>query len=269
MIATNKYLVLWKKSAESIARAEVNSDRKVRIHLFTDQPEQARIWWLEQNTEIELKTYRIPNYVWPDATLLRYEIISKCAEFLTEDVLIYLDSDMLVDREFLSTLFPMQWRNGIALVKHPGFYHPRGAVGLIERLKNPYLYFQDLKFFKYLKNGMGAWETNPMSSAYVDRRNRSCYVHGAIWMGMNQEFKIMISLLEETSRGDRLKGIVPIWHDESHLNWYSATHSVTLLDPRYSWYSEYKFLRHLSPFVESMNKDKMHFVRENGNDFNV
>ena len=269
MIATNKYLELWKKSAESFLQVEVNFDRKIRIHLFTDQPEQAHIWWLEQDTEIELRTYKIPNYLWPDATLLRYEIISKHAEFLEEDVLIYLDSDMLVAKEFLSTLFPTKWRNGIALVKHPGFYRPKGAAGLIERMKNPFLCLQDLKYLKYFKNGMGAWETNPMSSAYVDRPNRTCYVHGAIWMGKNKEFKSMISLLEETSRIDRTKSIVPIWHDESHLNWFNSTHSVTVLDSRYSWYSDYKFLRHLDPFVESMNKDQMLFVRQNGNDFHV
>jgi len=266
MIATNNYIELWKKSAESLNNIQFHQVQNIQIHLFTDQPEDAEIWWLEQNSRIKLKTYKIPNYVWPDATLLRYEIISNHAASLTEEILVYLDSDMLVLKEFISTLTPYDWRSGIALVMHPGFYRTKGLAGLRERIQNPYLWIQDLKFIWRLKNGMGAWETNPISSAHVRRSKRICYVHGAIWLGLNIEFKSMIKLLEKNSKKDKLIGIIPVWHDESHLNWFNATHDVTVLDSRYSWYSEYKHLQHLEPYVESMNKEKMHFMRQSESD---
>lgn len=260
MVATNKYLELWKKSIKSLLLAE-SAISNVVIHLFTDQPQEAEAWWNSLDTKAKLVTYLIPPYKWPEATLYRYKILKHHIAQIDEDVLIYMDSDMMVEREFLSSLRPATWLQGIALVRHPGFYRPGLRNGLWIRCLNPSILMQDLKFILRLKRGMGSWEEREESTSYVPRLKRREYVHGAIWMGNNKELRSMISLLAEHVDCDLMQDIVAVWHDESHLNWYFSNHKVSLLDCRYSWYSSYSHLSHISPYVYSMDKDDMNFQR--------
>ena len=172
-----------------------------------------------------------------------------------------MDSDMIVEREFLSTLRPESWLQGIALVCHPGFYRPSLRNGLRVRCLNPSILMQDFKFILRLKRGMGSWEMRKESTSFVPRLKRREYVHGAIWMGNNKELQSMISLLAEQVDCDLMQDIVAVWHDESHLNWYFSNHKVSLLDCRYSWYPSYSHLNHISPYVYTMDKEEMKFER--------
>lgn len=260
MIATNKYLELWKKSAQSLLLAQ-NENSNITIHLFTDQPENARSWWKSLDTKNELRTYLIPPFKWPEATLLRYKIINDHIALIEEDLLIYMDSDMIVEKEFISSLRPSEWLQGIALVRHPGFYRPNFRNGLRTRRANPSILIQDLKFLLKLYRGMGSWEIRKTSTSFVPRLKRHEYVHGAIWMGKNEELRSMISLLSKHVDQDLQRGLVAVWHDESHLNWYFSNHNVSLLDCNYSWYAAYSHLKHISPYVYSMDKDEMNFQR--------
>lgn len=261
MIATNKYLDLWKTSVASLMENNKEYSEKVTIHLFTDQPDDAENFWKSHSLKGSLKIHKIPPYVWPEATLLRYQIIDKGSEELAEDLLMYLDSDMLVSNNFLKTLHTISWENGIAVVAHPGFYRPIRKFAIRERITNPFLLIQDLKHLIRFRNGFGSWETNPVSSAYVNRKMRKVYVHGAIWMGPNVTFKKLVHDLAFEVQKDLEKEYIAIWHDESHLNSWITRNRFTLLPPSYSWYSEYRHLRHLKPLVESMNKAEISFER--------
>jgi hypothetical protein len=260
MVATNKYLDLWKESVQSLLSAEAGIS-KIKIHLFTDQSSDAEVWWKSLGTSVELVTHSIPPYKWPEATLYRYRILEEHLDEIAEDVLIYLDSDMIVQRAFLSDLNPAEWLQGIALVSHPGFYRPNLRHGIKIRVSNPFILKQDFKYLLRFNQGMGSWETNKKSSAYVPRSNRHQYVHGAIWMGNNLELREMISLLSKRVNQDLRKNHIAVWHDESHLNWFFSNNKVSLLDCRFSWYPSYSHLRHISPYIFSMNKTAMKFAR--------
>jgi hypothetical protein len=260
MVATNKYLDLWKISAQSLLLAEEGKS-KITIHLFTDQPREAEVWWKSLHTTVELVTYSIPPYKWPEATLYRYKILEEHMNAITDEVLIYLDSDMIVQKAFLSELNPAEWIQGIALVSHPGFYRPKLWNGIRIRSINPYILKQDLKYLLRISRGMGSWETKKKSASYVPRLKRHQYVHGAIWMGNNNALKEMISLLAENVTQDLKNNVMAIWHDESHLNWYFSNHKVSLLDCRFSWYPSYPHLSHISSNIYSMDKTSMNFDR--------
>ncbi|CAN2170463.1 Glycosyl transferase, family 6 [Candidatus Nanopelagicaceae bacterium] len=260
MVATNNYLELWKLTVASLLSKKVLSG-DISIHLLTDQPEAAQLWWNMQSTHAELLIYEIPPYKWPEATLLRYEVMADVLDKIKNPILIYLDSDMIVQPEFLTSLEPMTWQNGVAVVCHPGFYRAKGFVGLRERIKNPFLLTQDVRFLFRVGVGMGTWETRRNSRAFVPRANRKTYVHGAIWMGENGAFKEMVCVLAENVQVDLQNGLIAIWHDESHLNWYCSNNIISILDSRFSWYPEYKHLRHFSPLIRSMNKPEMNFER--------
>jgi hypothetical protein len=261
MIATNNYLNLWKKAISSLLENNSEFADELTTHLFTDDPAAAELFWKHQAYKSALKVYKIPSYVWPEATLLRYEIIDSQKDALEEDVLIYLDSDMLVSDKFIHSLAQLEWTEPLAVVVHPGFYRPSKGNRLRERLMNPYLLIQDLKFLLRFGQGFGSWETNPESRAFVNSRLRKVYVHGAIWMGSNSSFKELVLNLSREVREDYDKGLIAKWHDESHLNAWITKRAVTILPPTYSWYSEYQHLKHFSPLVESMNKSQISFER--------
>lgn len=260
MVATNKYLDLWKKSAQSLLLAE-DGKSIFKIHLFTDQSREAEVWWNSLDTSVELVTYAIPPYKWPEATLYRYKILEERMNEMADEVLIYLDSDMIVQKPFLSDLNPAKWLQGIALVSHPGFYRPKLRKGIIIRKNNPFILKQDLKYLLRFSRGMGSWETKKKSASYVPRIKRHEYVHGAIWMGRNKALKEMISCLAKNVNQDLKNNVIAVWHDESHLNWFYSNHKVSLLDCRFSSYPSYRHLSHISPFIYSMDKDAMNFDR--------
>ena len=92
-IATNSYLDFWKKQALSLDKF-LESDSSAKIFLFTDQVNAAKTF-ADQLDKISIEIFEIPNYGWPEATLLRYEILANSPiDWSSNDVFIYLDADM-------------------------------------------------------------------------------------------------------------------------------------------------------------------------------
>ena len=250
-IATGaKYLNYWKNLVISIKTVD-KSLSKVKFYLLTDNPLEAKEFGTEQN--VELQTFKIESYGWPEATLLRYREILKIENQISEPVLIYLDSDMLVMRDFISSLEPDHWENSIALVSHPGFWRPQGKSGAEFYFKNPKIVLKDL--FTFIRFGsLGSWERNSQSFAYVKRTNRKIYVCGGIWMGKRDNLIELIKYCSKNVDLDLQNGYVAIWHDESHLNLWSSAHKSTILNPAYCFDPTYKNLNGLREIVRAVSK---------------
>ena len=261
MVATNDYLTLWKRTAISLDQVLKDHQYQVRIHLFTNLYEEAAEWSLNHLQNLEVKTHKIKGWGWPEATLLRYEFFSAAAKLIVEDVLIYLDSDMDVRKNFLDELNPSAWKNGIAVVRHPGFVTPSGIEGFRTRLKSPSTMIQDLKKIRSLISGFGGWETNQKSEAYLPRKFRKTYVHGAIWFGLREPILDLCRILSQRTQTDLNNSVIACWHDESHLNWYAATTDVSFLDNRFSGAPSYKHLDQWPSYVDSVYKESS-FGRE-------
>lgn len=266
MIATNKYTKLWQQTVEDLMKHESYSAKRIHVHLFTDQADEMIQWWRSKEFSAVLIAHPVPNLIWPDATLLRYKLISEVSSEFTEDVLIYLDSDMRINAPFLSTLEPTDWRNGIALVSHPGFFRRNGIERIIDYIKFPSLIPTDLRNFIKFQPHPGAWENRKHSKSYVPIFHRKNYVHGAIWMGKRGELLNMVRLLAENTATDLNSGLIAKWHDESHLNWFASNNDVTILDATYSGYSEYPWLNRYQSKIGTVNKEEIGFSTLGKND---
>jgi hypothetical protein len=87
----------------------------------------------------------------------------------------------------------------------------------------------------FIRNGVGGfgdWEGRVTSSAFVEKKRRMTYVHGAVWGGRKEEFISACEVLAAQTRLDSNQGLVAKWHDESHLNRLFANSTNPILAPR-------------------------------------
>jgi histo-blood group ABO system transferase len=165
---------------------------------------------------------------WPWMTLGRYKIFTNNSEKLSEmDYLYYCDADMrfesTVGDEVLSDLVATQ---------HPGYYDRRGTP-----------------------------ETNPLSLACVYDHEEMQYFAGGFNGGTSNEYLKMANHISNNIDIDYSKGLIAIWHDESHMNRYFIDNKPTkILDPSYcciEWWIDCPFGRRLLALV----KDNFEFKK--------
>jgi hypothetical protein len=256
MVATNDYLSRWFDAATSLEQSAFLSCKDVRIHLFTNRQQDAQSWASYNLKRIKLVVHQINAWGWPEATLYRYRFINDSSDAFSEEILMYLDSDMQVMQDFTNEVFTSDWDEGLALVQHPGYYRNSGVRGAYDYLTNPKMLLKDKLYLVKGNSGLGAWEENIESSSYVEPNKRKTYVHGAVWLGQREQFLKMCKVLATNVDKDLEFGYIAKWHDESHLNWYYANRPCTLLGVRFSWFKGFKNLRHLEPFICTVEKEK-------------
>ena len=253
MVATNAYLSRWQETVLSLERNSLK-DVNTRIYLFTNRIDEAATWAKVNLQRFELEVYPINGWGWPEATLHRYEVFNAALPHITEEILMYLDSDMEIRSDFSELLNPLYWKNGIALVAHPGYQLPAGVSRLRHFLFNPRKFVRWMVDAVRNSGAQGAWETRSESMAFVPRRRRHIYVHGAIWFGRNSDFGHLCRTLSERVRIDLENGVIAVWHDESHLNWYHSIVGTAVLDGRFSGIDGYRPDRKIDPFIVSVEK---------------
>ena len=67
----------------------------------------------------------------------------------------------------------------------------------------------------------------------------------------------MIELSEQLAERideDSSKGIVAIWHDESHLNWWATMHAHDIASPAYCFSPDFPALKQLRPKIQAVDK---------------
>lgn len=171
--------------------------------------DQEVTYFLFTNKEVKIQSKRniinikIKHREWPWMTLGRYKIFNRNSEILSNmDYLYYCDIDM----KFVSTV-GNEILGDRVVTKHPGFY-----------------------------NTFGTPEKNPKSSAYIHPDIKFEYFAGGFNGGTYIEFMKMSSLLSKNIDKDYKKGIIAIWHDESHLNRYMVDNKpIIILSPSYCY----------------------------------
>ena len=255
MVATNDYLEHWFDTAQSLESFGFIQFKEIVIHLFTNRPEEAKFWANSHLQRVQLRTHQIKGWGWPEATLFRYSFITENSHFFREDLLMYLDSDMEILMPFDDLLRPWDWENGLAFVQHPGFYRREGVAGIWDYLKNPKLLGPRLRSLKNNAKGIGSWETNPLSSAYVAPGARLKYVHGAVWFGLNAPFLKMSEQLDRNVKADLNEKYIAVWHDESHLNWYYSEIGGEVFGNELSGVRNYQQLKSTRIRILTVEKD--------------
>ena len=251
-VATNIYIDYWCEMAISFD-ANCRPSDNIVLHVFTNQIDTV------EQIKTELKNvlvvaHEIPNYKWPEATLLRYQIFDEAAGELAEDLLMHLDADMLVNRSPMETIIKSSKTDLICLVSHPGYFRPKAFIRRANFYRKNVTYLLDDLRMTLKIGGIGSWETDQGSTAYVPRRYRRNYVCGGTWFGEKGLFLKLISELSHNVTVDLKHNRVAVWHDESHLNSWSAKHPHHTIDPSLCFVSTYPQLQGLTPIITAVDK---------------
>ena len=250
-IATKKYLEYWK---QLVLSAEENTVQRDNVHfwLFTDKPYEAKMY-AKNFSNLTIDVFEIPSLGWPEATLFRYEIFLEQVSKAEASIFVYLDSDMLITKSPWDVIRGNLSTSEICLVEHPGYWRPHGGERIICYLRNPRLLLSDcLLLFKY--GAVGKWEERNSSTSHVSRHLRKKYYCGGIWFGHQNAIRKMIDQLSFNVQEDTNRGIMAIWHDESHLNQWAANNYHGDESPRLCFDETYSHLSSLDPIVHAVRK---------------
>ncbi len=160
----------------------------------------------------KVKTFHHSRMGWPYDTMMRCKAYLEHADEIAKmDFVFACDADMrfvdVVGDEILSDRVATQ---------HPGFVGKRGT-----------------------------YETNCVSRACVSLHEGSYYFAGGFHGGSSQEFIKLISTMVENITADLEKGIIAVWHDESHLNRYFIDNPPTcILTPSYCYPESWRLPYH-------------------------
>lgn len=225
-IGTSKYLNFLPQYYEKIRENFLPNTEKTFL-VFTDG---------EGDFPEDVKVYSQEHLEWPYITLTRFEILNKAREEIAKhDWLIFLDADTLVvdnvlEEDFFSDkpLF--------------GVWHPCHNLGMPPHNKLP-----------------GAFETNPLSLAYVDTEKELpiVYYQGCLWGGKIPEVLELIDELQDRTNKDLENNVIAVWHDESHLNKYFIQNKdrVNTLGPEYAYPEVFVGYCDFDPKIVHLAKD--------------
>ncbi len=158
---------------------------------------------------------------WPFDTMHRYHVYYKHRELFDEqDYLFAIDADML----FVDAVGDEILGERVATL-HPGFVGQRGS-----------------------------YETHPYSCAYIGPEEGSRYFAGGFYGGTREAFlhvlKTNISKIDQ----DASRGVIAVWHDESHWNRYCIDYPPTVvLSPSYCYPEDWSIP--YSKKLLALNKD--------------
>ncbi len=196
-IATNKYTRYVGPLFES-ARRWFCPDEAVTSYVFTNRPADIA-------PDPRLRVLECPSWGFPDATLNRYRLITDHADAIKGDAVFWIDADMLFVGPVGREIVP-EPAEALTAVRHPGFWQ-----------------------------GGGSWEERSCSMALTPPSLRTVYYAGGFQGGLRDSFLLAASCLAGNIDRDASRGVVAVWHDESHWNAYLATMQPKILSPAYCY----------------------------------
>jgi hypothetical protein len=250
-VATNLYLDYWKamvQSAEIVSKIE----DQVTFFVFTDNPSEVRNF-SQILSNVKVKAFEISPYGWPEATLLRYQVFDSQIDQMDTDLLMHLDADMLFSSNPWSRIKQKLVTEKVCLVLHPGFWRPTGRGRLALYLRYPLLAYKDMRV-KIKQGGLGAWESDPKSKAFVSRKLRKEYFCGGTWFGTREAINELITELAQQVSDDLANNYIAIWHDESHINNWATENRHTIENPELCFDETYPQIRNLTPSIIAVRK---------------
>lgn len=147
---------------------------------------------------------------WPYDTMMRFHMFNKMKEeLLKNDYLFFFNVNMLAVKEIGDEVLPGKENDFLMGVNHPGFYH------------RPNIDFP--------------YERNPKSECYIPMDEGKFYYQGCFNGGKSDVFLEMSQKLEEKTDLDLKNGIIPLFHDESMLNWYYKDKNPLLMPPSHAY----------------------------------
>jgi len=250
-IATNIYIDYFRNLVASMYK-EIPNAANMHLHVFTNEVEKA----FEISSEypsLSIKINEISNLTWPEATLWRYRYISMVASS-SQGVVAYLDADMLINADIREEMINISGHDQMVFVEHPGFWRPKGKERISFYLLHPTYLLRDLLSYLVL-GGIGAWETDRKSVAYVPRKKRRQYLCGGFWFADAKISASFCSQQMESVEIDTKNKVTAKWHDESHLNEWASRNKYRFFSPQYCFSESALNLSSLQPLVIAVEKN--------------
>lgn len=205
-ICTGRYVKFWREFYLSSEKFFLNSGNYVKKYfVFTDSP------FIEFEENPRVTRIFQEKFSWPYATLYRFKIFKKACAYLEQsDYIYFFNANMVFLKEVDGSILPEAPTN-LAFLEHPLLYNKRREE------------------FTY--------ETNPSSLACISANEGERYFMGALNGGESKAYLRLIDELGRRIEIDESRGIIAIWHDESHLNRYAIDNKdyVKALDPSYGY----------------------------------
>ena len=201
-IATNQYLQFVEKLYDDIEENFLNG-HEINCLLFTDHE-------IEETSD-NVRVHYIDHEPWPMPTLKRYNYFVKEKDFILDhDYCFYFDVDMRLDGKVGDEV-----------------------LGDLVATRHGYQSFHD--------PSAQSFDRNSESLAYVAPDEETVtYYAGGFNGGRTKSFMEMADVISDRVNKDLEKGVVALWHDESHMNRYLIDNPPTLdLNPEYCYAEEF------------------------------
>lgn len=199
-IATGKYSIFLEELIES-SRKNFLPGNEVFFFVFTDDPN------LSGPDIIRLHQEKIG---WPFDSMLRFHMFLGIESYLGKmDYVFFMNANCRVEDRVGEEILPLENECGITAALHPGFFG------------------RDFANFPF--------EFRTESEFYHKPDSGSLYFQGCFNGGRTKEFLKMSKILKNKVDMDLAKKFVPIWHDESALNWFLIGKDPVVLPPTYAY----------------------------------
>jgi len=208
-IATGKYSMYIRELIETTEMFFLNNhDRKYFVYTDCDIEQLGTF----KGSENIIKIHQ-DKLGWPYDSMMRFHMFDKESELFGEmDYLFFMNANIKIVDTVDESVLPKNNKCGIVATVHPGYYK--------NKISNKYPY-----------------ERNPLSEFYIkyDLKVDSSYYQGCFNGGRTGDFLSMSSILKSKMDEDMSNGIIPVWHDESALNWYLLDKDPLALPPTYAY----------------------------------
>jgi hypothetical protein len=198
-ICTGKYFMFFDDFYQS-CESNFLTNYKKKYFVFTDGE-------LNHYDNV-VKIYQ-PKLGWPYDTMMRFKMFNSIENLLDGDYIYFFNINMSFLEKVGEEVIPREDNDYLMGVNHPGFYNQ--------------------------SNFSFTYERRPTSKFYIPLGKGKKYYQGCFNGGRRKEFISMSKELEELIDYDLSKDIIPVWHDESALNWYYCNRNPLMLNPSYAY----------------------------------
>jgi hypothetical protein len=210
-IATGKYDTFVKGLVDSCEQNFLPGVDKKYI-IFSDSKQ------IEENDKVQV--IHQEKLGWPYDTMMRFHMFDSQRKELSKfDYLFFMNANLKIVDEVSNNILNTEGTCGIIATIHPGIYiglTTPGSSSFRNKMRYPV-------------------ERRKESGFYIPFGKESFYFQGCFNGGESKKFLSMSRSLKRLMDKDLENNIIPIWHDESALNWYLNKKKPKMLNPTFAY----------------------------------
>jgi hypothetical protein len=202
-ICTGKYKTFWTDFYKTSTQFFLPGYEK-HYFVFTDSES------IESSESVTVIHKKCQGF--PKDSLFRFKIFLEIENKLNNfNYIFFFNSNMLFVDNVGGEILPIESENGLVAVLHPGHYNNKNY------------------FFPY--------ERNKKSKAYIPHKKGTEYHYfmGGLNGGQSKQYLDLIRTCAKNIDEDYAKGLMAIYHDESHLNKYLLDKNILIKSPAYGY----------------------------------